>query len=93
MGPSLRLTSLPRFLLLYALMYAAYGVASPFFPAFLSTRGVLPAQLGLVFGLGTIVRLLTAPLAGSLGDRTQALRLVLMVCTALAAAKQQSARL
>ena len=35
--------ALPRFILLYAAMYAAYGVASPFLPAFVSERGLHPA--------------------------------------------------
>jgi MFS transporter, PPP family, 3-phenylpropionic acid transporter len=77
---------LPRFLLLYASLYAAFGVASPFLPAFVSARGVPPAQLGLMLAAGTAVRLLIAPLAGRLGDVLQALRLVLVVCTGLAAA-------
>jgi PPP family 3-phenylpropionic acid transporter len=82
----MRMSPLTRFLVLYVFMYAAFGVASPFFPAFISTRGVPPAQLGLLLGLGTAVRLLTAPLAGRLGDALQALRGVLAVCTGLAAA-------
>jgi PPP family 3-phenylpropionic acid transporter len=44
------------------------------------------AQLGLVLGAGTAVRVLTAPLAGRLGDVLQRLRVVLVVCTALAGA-------
>ena len=36
----LQSTALPRFLLLYAAMYAAFGVASPFFPALVNARGV-----------------------------------------------------
>src|SRR5262245_19783608 len=81
----LRLTSLKRFVLLYAAMYAAFGVASPFLPAFLNTRGLAPEQLGLVLGAGTAVRLLTSPLAGRIGGLIQALRVVLVVCIALAA--------
>jgi PPP family 3-phenylpropionic acid transporter len=76
---------LTRFILLYAAMYAAFGVASPFLPSFFSTRGLPPEQLGLVLGAGTAVRLLTSPLAGRIGDLIQALRVVLVVCTALAA--------
>jgi PPP family 3-phenylpropionic acid transporter len=38
-----------------------------------------------VLGAGTAVRLLTAPLAGRTGDVLQGLRVVLVVCTALAA--------
>ncbi len=76
---------LTRFVLLYGLMYAAFGVASPFLPAFLSARGVAPEQLGVMLAAGTAVRLLTAPLAGRIGDLLQALRAVLFVCTTLAA--------
>jgi len=66
-------------------MYAAFGVASPFLPAFVSARGLAPEQLGLVLGAGTAVRLLSSPVAGRIGDLIQALRVVLVVCTALAA--------
>jgi len=77
--------TLARFVLLYAAMYAAFGVASPFLPAFFSARGLPPEQLGVVLGAGTAVRLLTSPLAGRVGDLIQALRVVLVVCIALAA--------
>jgi PPP family 3-phenylpropionic acid transporter len=85
LGETVRSTALPRFLLLYAAMYAAFGVASPFLPALVHARGVPAAQLGLVLSAGTAVRLLTAPLAGRLGDRIQGLRVVLVVCLGLAA--------
>src|SRR5215472_14062100 len=85
LGETVRSTALPRFILLYTAMYAAFGVASPFLPALVSARGLPAAQLGLVLSAGTAVRLLTAPLAGRLGDLFQRLRLVLVVCTALAA--------
>jgi PPP family 3-phenylpropionic acid transporter len=51
----------------------------------INARGLPAAQLGLVLSAGTAVRLLTAPLAGRLGDLLERLRLVLAVCTALAA--------
>jgi PPP family 3-phenylpropionic acid transporter len=86
MFDSMPLTTLARFILLYAAMYGAFGVASPFLPAFLSARGLAPEQLGLVLGAGTAVRLFTSPLAGRIGDLIQGLRLVLIVCIALAAA-------
>jgi len=79
-----RPTALTRFILLYAAMYAAFGVASPFLPAFLSSRGLAPERLGLVLGAGTAVRLITSPLAGRIGDLFHALRIVLVVCIALA---------
>jgi MFS transporter, PPP family, 3-phenylpropionic acid transporter len=85
LGETVRSTTLPRFLLLYAAMYAAFGVASPFLPALVNARGVPAAQLGLVLSAGTAVRLLTGPLAGRLGDRIQGLRVVLVVCLGQAA--------
>jgi PPP family 3-phenylpropionic acid transporter len=85
MGDSFSSTPLTRFLWLYAALYAAFGVASPFFPAFISARGVPPEQLGLLLSVGTVVRLLTTPLAGRIGDVIQALRLVLIICIGLAA--------
>jgi hypothetical protein len=45
LGETVRSTALPRFLLLYAAMYAAFGVASPFLPALVNARGVPAAQL------------------------------------------------
>ena len=84
MFASERLTALPRFVLLYAAMYGAFGVASPFLPGFVAARGVAPEELGLVLAAGTALRLISAPFAGRLGDMLQALRAVLVVCTALA---------
>jgi PPP family 3-phenylpropionic acid transporter len=73
-----------RFIMLYAAMYAAFGVASPFLPVFLSSRGLAPEHLGLLLGAGTAIRLVTAPLAGRVGDLIQALRIVLIVCLTVA---------
>src|SRR5437764_479652 len=60
------------FLLLYIAMYAAFGVASPFMPAFLVARGLPSEGLGLLLGIGIGVRMLCAPLAGRVGDATHA---------------------
>jgi PPP family 3-phenylpropionic acid transporter len=80
-----RKVDLTPFILLYAAMYASYGVASPFLPAFVNERGVPPELLGLVLGAGTTMRLLSAPLAGRVADALHALRKTLVVCIALAA--------
>jgi PPP family 3-phenylpropionic acid transporter len=80
-----RAGALPRFIVLYALMYGAFGVASPFMPALLESRGLAPEQLGVVFAAGTAIRLLAGPLAGRVADYLQALRAVLALCIALAA--------
>jgi MFS transporter, PPP family, 3-phenylpropionic acid transporter len=67
-------------------MYGAYGIASPFLPAFLSERGVAPEQLGLVLAAGTAIRLVSSPLAARIADLAQALRVVMVISIALAAA-------
>ncbi len=79
MGP------LPRLAVLYALMYAAFGVSSPFMPAFFEGRGLASEQLGVVFAAGTAIRLVSGPLCGRLADLTQALRATLAVCAVAAA--------
>ncbi len=79
------MTPLPRFVVLYAAMYAAYGVASPFMPSLLASRGMTPDEIGLALGAATAVRLVSAPLAGRIGDAVQALRVVLAISIALGA--------
>ena len=66
-------------------MYAAFGVSSPFMPAFFEGRGLAPQQLGTLFAAGTAIRLASGPLGGRLADLTQSLRAVLAVCQLLAA--------
>ncbi len=77
--------SLLPFLLLYAAMYAAFGLASPFTPALLNERGLNTTSVGLFLGLGTAIRAVSAPLAGRVADKFTALRPTLSLCAALAA--------
>jgi MFS transporter, PPP family, 3-phenylpropionic acid transporter len=79
------MNALHRFVALYALMYAAFGVSSPFMPAFFERRGLSPEQIGILFGAGTAVRLIAGPLVGRVADLTQALRAVLAICALLSA--------
>src|SRR5215212_2844349 len=79
-----RNVDLTPFLLLYAAMYAAYGVASPFLPAYVNARGIPPEQLGLVLGAATAMRLLSSTFVGRLADHLQALRATLVVCITIA---------
>jgi PPP family 3-phenylpropionic acid transporter len=79
-----RNSDLTPFVLLYAAMYAAYGVASPFLPAYVNARGIPAGELGLVLGAGTAMRLLSVTFVGRLADFLQALRTTLVVCVALA---------
>jgi PPP family 3-phenylpropionic acid transporter len=76
---------LPRFLLLYAALYAAFGLASPFTPALLQDRGLGVASVGAFLALGTAIRALSAPTAGRVADRLAALRPTLSLCAAAAA--------
>ena len=68
------------FIVLYALLYAGFGTSSPFMPRFFESRGFPAEQIGLLFGLGTAVRLVSAPIAGRVADLLGALRAVLAVC-------------
>jgi len=84
-GRRRRSADLFSFIVLFAALYVAFGVASPFLPAFLSSRGVRPEQIGFLLFLGAIVRLASGPIAGRIADRLHALRRVLTICTAAAA--------
>jgi PPP family 3-phenylpropionic acid transporter len=39
---------LSRFLALYAALFSAFGVASPFLPALLASKGLNPSDIGIV---------------------------------------------
>ncbi|MBW0003768.1 MAG: MFS transporter [Hyphomicrobiales bacterium] len=77
---------LTRFVLLYAALYAAFGVSSPFLPAFLSSRGLDAEEVGLVLASSTAIRLLAGPLVGRLADRHRLWSRLLAVCAVAAAA-------
>jgi PPP family 3-phenylpropionic acid transporter len=73
-------TPLAGFLILYALMYSAFGASSPFLPSWVEARGISPEHIGTLFAAGTAIRLVSAPIAGRLADRFRALRLTLAIC-------------
>jgi MFS transporter, PPP family, 3-phenylpropionic acid transporter len=66
-----------RFLILYGLLYCSFGFSSPFLPEFLAGRGMGAEWLGFLLGIGTALRMLSAPLAGRLADVFAAFRLEL----------------
>ena len=68
---------LPRFLALYAAAFAAFGVASPFVPALLASKGLNPSGIGLVLAAGTTIRLVAGPAGGRLADHSSAPQRVL----------------
>lgn len=77
--------ALRSFILVYVLLYAGFGAASPFWPRFFESRGLSAQQIGLLLGLGTFVRLAAGPVAARIADRWQRLRQVLALAAALAA--------
>lgn len=64
------------YLLLYGTMYAAFGVASPFWPRLFESKGLTPQQIGLILSAALLVRLAAGPLIGRVADILAALRLV-----------------
>ena len=65
MAPSTR-SALPPFLILFAALYAGFGVQWPYLPALLDDRGLRPEVIGVVLAAGTAVRLAAGPVAGRL---------------------------
>ena len=80
------ISALPLFIGLYAALFATFGVASPFLPGLLQERGLDPAAIGFVLGLGSAIRLVSGPLGGRLADRSGAARGVLAAGLAASAA-------
>ncbi|HLH50735.1 MAG TPA: MFS transporter [Roseiarcus sp.] len=70
---------------LYAALYGAFGVASPFWPRFFETRALSPQNIALILGVAILIRLIAGPLIGALADLLSSSRLVLASCAALAA--------
>ena len=73
------------FLILYGMLYCSFGFSSPFLPEFLTARGIGAEWLGLLLGIGTALRMLSAPLAGRLADVFAAFRLELALFSIAAA--------
>jgi len=46
-------SNLARFVAVYAMLYAAFGIMSPFLPEFLRQRGLTATEIGAVIALGT----------------------------------------
>jgi PPP family 3-phenylpropionic acid transporter len=81
-----RITSnFPIFLAVYALLYAAFGVQSPFLPALLRERGLRADEIGIVVAASTAIRVLAGPAVGHAADRFRTHSFTLCAC-ALAAA-------
>jgi MFS transporter, PPP family, 3-phenylpropionic acid transporter len=79
-------TAVSWFLLLYAAIYAAYGVQSPYLPALLESRGLGPGEIGAILAAALAIRIPSGPVAGWIADRLGAPKAVLSGCAAAAAA-------
>jgi len=77
--------TLPTFVVVYALIYGAFGVQSPFLPALLAERGLHADKIGLVLGASTAIRIFAGPVVGQIADRTRLHTLMLSTCAILAA--------
>ena len=66
-------------------IYAANGVNMVFIVVLMAAHGLSNAQIGLVMGLSTLIRVLAGPFWGYLADRVGKLRLVMALGCALTA--------
>ena len=75
-----QLSPLAKFIVLYTILYSAFGVVSPFLPAYFESRGLTTQQIAIVIGLGTALRLVSGPLIGRFADRQRMWRGALSIC-------------
>ena len=73
------------FVATYALLYAGFGMQSPFFPALLRDRGFQAQDLGLVLAAAMIVRVIAGPVVAHAADLAHRHRVFLFACALLAA--------
>ncbi|MDB5651723.1 MAG: transporter [Hyphomicrobiales bacterium] len=66
-----------RLFVIFALIYGAFGVQSPFFSVFLQDRGFQVWTIGLLLAGSTVIKLISAPAVGRIADHYSALSPVL----------------
>ena len=81
----MRIANPIAYIVLYGVLYAAFGAASPFWPKFFETRALTPQQIGSILAAAMLVRLVSGPCVGRLADVLGSLRLVLASCAVVAA--------
>ena len=74
-----------RFLILYGLLYAGFGVQSPYLPILLDNRHLRPETIALALAAGMAMRLMAAQAVARLADRLGAPKVFLALCTTAAA--------
>ncbi|HSN32924.1 MAG TPA: MFS transporter [Ideonella sp.] len=80
--PAPRLGFVPRLAALYIGIFIFSGIQMPFFPVWLTAKGVDPSLIGVLVAVPSLVRVLGIPLAAREADRRDALRLAIVVCSA-----------
>jgi PPP family 3-phenylpropionic acid transporter len=81
-----RISGPVAYILLYGTLYAAFGVASPFWPKFFETRDLSSEQIGFILSAAMLVRLGAGPLVGRLADLWRSRRIALATCAVMAGA-------
>jgi PPP family 3-phenylpropionic acid transporter len=69
-----------RFSLFYVCVFFAAGVQLPFWPLWLSGRGLSAEEVGFLLAIGTWARVAVVPLFGQIADKTQAVKELLFLC-------------
>ena len=75
-----------RLSLYYAAYFAVIGILLPFWPVWLSTKGLTATQIGLVLASAPFVRALASPLIAQFADQKGLRQPIMMGLTAVAAA-------
>jgi len=73
-----------RLAVYYLALFGILGVAVPFWPLWLASRGLGPEAIALVLGAGQWIRILTSPAAGAFVDRTGLRRATMVALGAIA---------
>src|ERR1700733_4724496 len=81
----LMLPVLPTFLAVYSLLYAAFGVQSPFLPELLREQGLRAEEIGIVLAASTSIRVFAGPAVGHVADRLRRHTFILCACALVAA--------
>lgn len=79
-----RLSLALRLSFFYAAVFAVVGVNTPFFPVWLSSRGMDAAQIGLLLAAISWVRVVTTPWLGGLAERSGERRRPMVILAAVA---------
>src|SRR6476646_5750019 len=80
-----QLSPLLTFVATYALLYAGFGMQSPFVPALLGERGFQTQDLGFVLAAAMVVRVIAGPIVAHAADWVHRHTVLLFGCAALAA--------